>query len=611
MRLGFINSLQFKLAIVFLLASVVPLSIVGLHSVRTADGLIESIVINQLENVASEKQQLLQRWIAERKADLEVVAASAIVKSMDPAQIAPYLKLVQDQYEVYRRFLVAGGDGKIIFDTAPDAAVDPAGEIWFQRAKSGQKYLSDVHLDDQGHGSVFLIATPMLDADGAPLGVVCATVSTEGILKWVLKVSLGETGECYLVDKTGTFLAHKDPRRILKDNIAQSGSFANIFRGQGPRPIYNDYRGIPVLGASRDISDTKWYVVVEQDRDEAFAPSYKLRRNIYLTILFTVLGAVGLSLSLAYYVSSPIRTLNLAAHALAQGDFDNSLIHATISRRDEIGMLHKAFEHMAGQLRDRQNMLEARVGSTEAELHQTDLRLQDTIEAAARSEHLAALGRLASGVAHEIRTPLASLKLYLQSLQEDISISPELSEDFDIGMRQVERIEETINHFLNFARPQEPVLSNLDFRKLIDDSLMIVQPRANHQGVTIYASLASDLPPVMGDMRQLGDALVNLLVNALEEMHRGGRLNIRVEPVTKDEDDKTGSWVRIDVADNGPGIKQADMDKLFEPFFTTKASGSGLGLTIVRGTVQRHGGTVRVSSIPGTGATFSIILPAS
>ena len=611
MSLRFVDSLQFRLALAFLLVSLMPLGIVSSFSARTADRLIESIVTNQLENVAAEKQQLLHRWVAERRADIEVVAASAVIKSTDPAWIEPYLEVVRKQYEVYQRFVIAGPDGQTVYDSTPDAGGNWKDELWYQRAMGGQRYMSPVRLQTEGHESAFQLAAPIIGPNGRPHGAVCATVSTAGILRWVLNVSLGQTGECYLVDKTGTFLAHKDPRRILKDNIAGSQSFTNIFRDQGPRPIYTDYRNIPVLGASRAIPDTEWYVVVEQDQDEAFAPSHQLRRRIYVAIFLTAAGAVGVSLWLAYSVAAPIRVLSAAAHALARGEFENPLVHTATKSRDEIGMLRMAFEQMADQLRERHTRLETRVGRTEAELQQADIRLQDTMKAAARSEHLAALGRLASGVAHEIRTPLASLKLYLQSVRDDITISPEFSEDFEIAMRQVERIAATINHFLNFARPQEPVLTDVDFRRLVDDALVVVQPRANHQGVEIEVGIGRQLPRVRGDMRQLGEALVNLLLNALEEMSEGGRLRITVEPETNEVDGKVSVWVRIDVTDSGPGIKEADLDKLFEPFFTTKAAGSGLGLTVLRGTVQRHNGIVRVRTAPERGTTFSIFLPAA
>jgi signal transduction histidine kinase len=265
---------------------------------------------------------------------------------------------------------------------------------------------------------------------------------------------------------------------------------------------------------------------------------------------------------------------------------------------------------MASQLWDRHTRLQEQIGTTEDELRKSEDRLKQTIEAAARSEQLAALGRLAAGVAHEIRTPLTSLKLFLQSLREDADLPPDQVEDLAIALRQGQRMEATINQFLDFARPRDPCPTDVDFAKLVDDALLVVQPRANHQEVEITKSVAPGLPHVKGDGRQLGEALVNLLVNALEVMPEGGRLTITV---ASDAPQADGSrrGVRIDVADTGPGVPPADLSRLFEPFFTTKAAGSGLGLAIVRQTVQRHGGAVSVRSEPGAGTTFSLSLPAS
>lgn len=609
MRLAFLDNLRFRVALVILLVSMVPLGVVSVFSVRTADRVITSIVTSQLENMAAEKQELLDRWIAERKADVAVVAGSAAVQSMDPAKIKPYVKLVQAQYGVYRRLLVVGPDGRTVYDTEPVASGAANHPTWFRHLDGRTPYVSEVSPDPAGGGSVFRIAQQIVGPGGEPLGAVCATVAMQAIVARVLRVSLGETGECYLVDRTGTFLAHKEPHRVLKENIAQSESFANIFGASRRGPIYTDYRGIPVLGASRAASDTPWYLVVEQDRDEAFDSLYRMTRRIYWVIGLTVVGAIGLSWLLAAYVSRPIRLLSQSAYALSRGEFQSALDNAHTARHDEIGALYAAFRHMAGQLADQQARLRTRIGLTEAELDKALGQLKSTLEAAARSEHLAALGRLAAGVAHEIRTPLTSLKLFLQAAREEIAVSPEHGEDYGVAMQQVRRIETTINHFLDFARPSEPVLVEMDFARLIDDALLVVQPRANQQEVEVRKSIAPGLPKVEGDMRQLGEALVNLLVNALEAMPNKGRLTIAVTPQTHEPGSPERPWVRIDVADTGSGIRPENLPRLFDPFYTTKASGSGLGLAIVQGTVQRHGGTISVRSEMGVGTTFSICLP--
>ncbi len=468
--------------------------------------------------------------------------------------------------------------------------------------------MSEVQLGADERDSVFQLSILISGKDGVHKGVLCATVGTRAILSRVLSVSLGESGECYLVDQSGTFLAHQEPKRIFRENIAQSESFAFALGSHQPKTIYTDYRGVEVLGASRNVVGTQWYVVVEQDRDEAFAGVFQLRSKIYLVIVATFAGAVGLSWLLAYYVTAPIRELSKAADGVARGDYEDAFYERRAARRDEIGALSIAFQNMADQLKDRHVRLETRMGLTEAELRKVEAELKGTLEAAARSERLAAVGRLASGVAHEIRTPLTSLKLFLQSVQDDIVISDELLEDYRIAMRQVGRIEATISHFLDFARPQQPVFGDLDVVGLIDEALEVVQPRANQQEVQVHKRIATGLPPVEGDSRQLGEALVNLMVNALETMPDGGELIITAECDGGGEDPRP-SCLRIDISDTGSGIRPEDLERLFEPFFTTKATGSGLGLTILRATIEGHGGSVEVNTQVAVGTKFSLRLP--
>ena len=610
MKLAFLRSLRFRVAFAFLGASTIPLAAVGWFAVHAAKRQVVFIVANQLANVAADKQALVHRWMQERKADLAVIAGSAALRSLDPRPIADYLRLIERQYRVYHRFVVVGRDGKIVYEstTAPEHNPDEA-QCCREAMELGSS-MSAVCWDAARQEAVFYIAEAIADADSKPAGAVCATVGTQAILAQVLNVSLGETGECYLVDRSGTFLAHKQPERIFKENIAQSESFTNLFGGARLGSIYTDYRGVPVLGASQPIPDTPWYVVVEQDRDEALSGAASMARHILLAMAVTTICVVGLSWTLASHVTLPIRALSEAADALAAGDFDRIGRVEPLRRHDEIGTLDRAFRRMAGQLGNRHAELQQQIGTTEDQLRKSEDKLRQTLQAAARSERLAALGRLAAGVAHEIRTPLTSLKLFLQSLRDETEFPPDEAEDFAVAMRQVQRMETTINLFLDFARPKAPCLAEIDFAKLVEDALVVVRPRASQQEVEIVGAVAERLPRVEGDARQLGEALVNLMVNALEVMPQGGRLSIVVKPDLPEAAGSQGRGVRIEVCDTGPGIPESDMERLFEPFFTTKASGSGLGLAIVQGIVDRHGGTISVRSRLNAGTTFTIWLPA-
>jgi signal transduction histidine kinase len=595
-----LTSLRTKVAIVFLLVALAPLGAGSVLAIRACNRLIVGLVSSQLDNLAAEKQELVERWMSERRADLELAADSAQLRGLQASQIGPFLRLLQEKYKVYRQFTVAAADGRIVYAT-DGASGSVADQAWHRKAITGEDYLSDVRLAPDGQEAVFHLATTVRGAQGRPLGTLCAEVSTRSIVARVLRVSLGKTGECYLVDRTGMFLAHQHPRRILKETIAQSGSFAHIFQSSQLGTIYTDYRGIAVLGASRAVQGTPWFVVVEQDRDEAFESADRLARAMWIGLFVTACVAIALSWAVAWYVVGPIRRLRDAAVILAHGEYEHAAVDAQTTRADEIGALAAAFREMAGDLGRLHAGLKQRLGLTEEQLRLSDAKLQETIAAAARSEHLAALGGLAAGMAHEIRTPLASLKLFLQAVAEELP-APEQTEDLQIALRQVRRIETTINHFLDFARPSVPQRTEVDFFRLVDDAIAVVRPRANHQRVQVDAVVAAGLPEVQGDVRQLTESLVNLLANAVDAMPSGGRLTISV---TAD----VGCGVRIEVGDTGPGIADEDLPRLFQPFFTTKPSGSGLGLAIVRNTIERHGGQVTVSSPPGQGTRFTIHLP--
>jgi two-component system, NtrC family, sensor kinase len=409
------------------------------------------------------------------------------------------------------------------------------------------------------------------------------------------------------VNREGTFLAHKEPRRILRENIAQSESFKNIFNEAQDRITYIDYRGIEVMGASARVGGTDWALVVEQDKDEAFQETYRLKRYVYLVAALSAVGALSLAWLLSHYVVSPIRKLSLAADHLARGEFDRADIRT--DRADEIGVLYTAFGDMAKQLQERQHQLEQRMELTESELEETGVRLKETQQAAARSQQLASLGRLASGVAHEIRTPLTSLKLFLESVESEIAISPENEEDFQVALNQIKRMEATINRFLDFARPQDPVFSLIEVRDLIEESLLVIGPKARKQETIIEKAIRGPLPKIRGDRKQLGEALLNLMVNALEAVAHRGRLIIAADLEESQTAAGLGRRLRIDIGDTGPGIMAENIPRLFDPFFTTKATGAGLGLAIVASTVQRHGGEVMVRSTVGEGTTMSLFIP--
>jgi len=225
-----------------------------------------------------------------------------------------------------------------------------------------------------------------------------------------------------------------------------------------------------------------------------------------------------------------------------------------------------------------------------------------------RARHLAAIGRLAAGVAHEVRNPLSSLKGFAQFLRSRFDTGSNEERYSDIMIEEVERLDRVVQELLDFARPVQPERKPTPPDLLVDEALALVSEDAGFRSVTIEREPAPDMPSVYVDQFQIRQALLNILLNAIEAMGGGGRLTV----TTSLKNDQDGNdVVDISVADTGPGMSADELERLFEPFYTTKQKGTGLGLTIVVRLVEQNGGRVVVDSRAGEGTVFSIRLPVA
>jgi len=219
-----------------------------------------------------------------------------------------------------------------------------------------------------------------------------------------------------------------------------------------------------------------------------------------------------------------------------------------------------------------------------------------------RAERLAELGTLASGMAHEIGTPMNVIlgrAEYLFQRTADEGMKKGLA----TIVTQVERITKVMNQLLTFARRKPSERRAVDLGEIVDDSLEMFEERIAHSRVTVDKSIESSLPPVYADHDQLIQVLINLVMNSLHAMPEGGRLRLSL--------DRENRHVRLGVSDTGHGMPEEICSKVFEPFFTTKdfGKGTGLGLTVVKGIIEEHGGTIAVESVVDKGTTFLIRFP--
>jgi two-component system, NtrC family, sensor histidine kinase HydH len=266
----------------------------------------------------------------------------------------------------------------------------------------------------------------------------------------------------------------------------------------------------------------------------------------------------------------------------ARAQLDQEVASVRLSAGSDLGELDRQLDLVIGRIR--------------AVAEQVQRQQQDLL----RSEQLAAVGQLAASVAHEIRNPLTSIKMLVGAALRSPATQTLTADDLAVMYKEVGRLEQTVQALLDFARPPPAQRQPADLRAIIADALSLVRARARQQGVQL--ELEQPNAPVVAsvDCGQLNTVLVNLLLNALDALPQGGRIDVRL---------RDSRVPQITVEDDGPGISPAVLPRLFTPFASTKATGTGLGLSICRRVVQEHGGTITAANRPEGGARFTVALP--
>jgi PAS domain S-box-containing protein len=232
------------------------------------------------------------------------------------------------------------------------------------------------------------------------------------------------------------------------------------------------------------------------------------------------------------------------------------------------------------------------------ELEKTQLQLL-------QSEKMASLGKLAAGVAHQLNNPLGGIVLYTRLVLEDYDLPPGAREDLGRILSDADRCRETVKELLEFTRQTRHLMRAHDVNQAISRTLFLLRSQSLFQDIDIETDFDPQLPTVHSDIQQMNHMFMNIILNAAQAMAGRGRLTIRTAY------DRESGCARIEVIDTGPGIPPEVLPHIFEPFFTTKdeGQGTGLGLSLVYGIVENHGGRIKAFSEPGQGARFVIELP--
>lgn len=389
------------------------------------------------------------------------------------------------------------------------------------------------------------------------------------------------------------------PRMAERSAIADEGWFPNTAKD-----------GTPVYSAFSRVRSTGWTVALLAPAVLVDAPRY---RSLWLMVgggLALSALAIGLAVGLSTRIAAPIKELVAATQALSQGlpvAIDPAC--AVQEVQEVCGALHHAaalLQQREAALRQAHAELEQRVEERTAALRHEMAERQRLEREAQRATHFALLGRLAAGVSHEIRNPLAAIFLDMDFLQEECQqlsseSSTALAESLAAIRTNLARIDELVQDYLSLARVATIQREPQDLGAAVQDWVAEIQAQAAARGITVHTAGLTTLGQVACHTGTLRRAVLNLLQNALDAMPQGGTLTL--------EGQGMATHVRLQVRDTGSGIPAAHLAQIFEPLYTTKPEGTGLGLYIVQEIVLAHEGQITVESIEGQGTTFTITLP--
>lgn len=303
-------------------------------------------------------------------------------------------------------------------------------------------------------------------------------------------------------------------------------------------------------------------------------------------IFITLLLSIGVACILVRYVRKPIQVIT---RRMARVEAGEKNIRLTPKYNDEIAYLMRSFNSMLDKLE-----------AAQLELEQYHFQQME------QADRLAAIGEMATGMAHEIKNPLAGIKGALPLIAEDFPPGDERLQVVNDIMAQIERLNKTATDLLKFGRPGIPQFDYLSVNEVICETLFFVAQHPEAKNVEQRKQLGHDIPLIWADCKQLQQVLLNIFINAMQATPTGGHVYLSTTLIHEGGRD----YVQIEITDDGPGIPELTREKIFTPFFTTKNRGTGLGLPICKQLVKQNNGRIRVRS-SSSGTTFTLMFPVA
>ncbi len=589
-------SIRFKVLVILLLVVTAAVSTITFTMAKLFH-TDKSIYVHDLTSemamhTAAETRALLEGY----QQNLRVFTRLLYDRDLDPEHKG---KLVKEMFKDFKEFIAitlydAGQELTSVYDSrilentgiakAELSDYFKSHPIPFDQVVMGDVYIANATIKESL--PAFVLALPHSTVDKTTGdSVVAAVVHLDGLQRLAGRSKAFTT---FIADSRGNPLAHSDLQQIVKRGKIEWVAEIKELKAARMHGSTHDYvdQGKEMVGGLAHIGIRDLLAGVEIPKAAAYLTARELLNNLVSVALILLLVAAVFSLFSSRLLTRPLERLLEATKIVAKGQFD---VKVTSRSRDEIGDLADSFNQMASELEIREKAL------------------QDTQVALVQSEKMAAFGQLGAGIAHEVKNPLAGILGLTQLCLLEAEKETTQFKNLSLIEKETKRCKTIIDNLLKFSRQEKVAFDMIDVNRVALDTIAIISHQLGINQVNLLQELTPELPPVYGNANQIQQVLLNLMINAQQAL---AGMPGTIKLATSQLDTKT---IKIQVADDGPGIPEDVQSKIFEPFFTTKpvGQGTGLGLSVSYGIVKTHKGEINIQSEPGKGTEFTILLPAA
>jgi signal transduction histidine kinase len=584
-----------RLLISHILLVSIPLLITGQVLTNTAQSAIQQTILERNLEFARRSAVTIAGTLGRAREILRFAAQIPDISNMGRMGQDLMINNMVAQFSIFKRISIIDRDGHVVNSTAfGNLGLSLGSNGLLPTILQNQPYNSEVYLSPEKLPTME-IAEPIVSRSEV-IGALWGEVDLKAIWDVVDSNAIGDRGEAFIFHpQKGQFIAHSNRRMVLEHrNFEEHDIIDSVAAGRNNHKIYVNRNGVKMIAAYAPISREQWGTVIQQPTSEAFAPAEKMRWQIFLLVVVSVLLAALIAAIYTRQIVQPVNSLVSGIERIATGDLRHRIRPLG---HDEISRLAKNINTMASRLFEFQRQLK-------------------------RGERLETLNKLASVLSHEIRNPLNSMVINMQLMRREFH-KPEIDADklehyHQILNSEIGRVESLVSNFLLIAKPPKLEKAPQRLSTLLDDLIKAELPNALTRGIRVERNYKRPGLVVEVDAQKLYQVFLNIFLNALQAMPGGGRLHISLDKVessggedeTQTLEETTGTvYAAVSFKDTGKGIANHELSRIFDFYYTTKERGTGIGLSFAQQIVEEHGGRIQVKSEVDKGTEFTVLIP--